>query len=309
MPTDDEGLIEEPIPAPESSNRSEPSSRALAEAVRSQAISLNDTALSRISGKRAFEPEGVHEIRLACKRLRALWQLMRPVIEPQIARSADIRLRDVAEQLSEARDMHVLSHLLFDLRDTEEALYRDTFDRAAKILALTQSLEIDEQTTRSTLLDAFKGDHEDWHSLVLPDNESVVEHGLGRTYRKARRRADTVRRTSDRMDQHRWRKWAKYLRYQLEAMGDPTPALARRLDGLRHLGSALGKRNDLHNLRHRLEECHEGDPFGAVFRSIEMRDQALGRRMAATAGELFSPTPEKFVLTLREELAPDGGDL
>ena len=60
----------------------ETSDRSLAEAMRTAALAINSATRNRIGSKEAFDPDGVHEIRVATKRLRALWQLVRPVIEP-----------------------------------------------------------------------------------------------------------------------------------------------------------------------------------------------------------------------------------
>jgi len=296
---------ETPPPIPEPA--SQLSDRSLAEAVRSIALEVNESTRRQVNAKAAFEPESIHEIRVATKRLRALWQLVRPVIEPQIARSADDRLRDAARLLAAARDAHVLADLLTQLRDTEEALYQGTFDRAATLL--DDDFNLDEQAAdlRSALLAAIDDDRESWRSLVLPDNRSLIEHGLGRAYRKTRRRAETAARTESHLDSHSWRRWVKYLRYQIEALVAAAPdEMERRAEELRALGRVLGQRNDLAVLRQRLEERGKGDPFGVVFRAIDLRDSALARGVPKVAARLFSATPEEFVVEILGEI--DGGD-
>jgi CHAD domain-containing protein len=278
-------------------------SRALAEAVQQQALEILELTRKRVSAKDAFAADSVHEIRVASKKLRALWQLMRPVIEPQIAQDADARLGSLAAVLSRSRDTQVLTELLADLRDSDEPLYRGAFDRAATLLDNPEAVELDHESTRSALLGGLDGDREEWRLLVLPDDNALIDHGLGRTYRKAWRRAETAARTGDGNDNHSWRKWAKYLRYQLERLGEPGADLGRRIASLKTLGGALGKRNDLYNLRNQLEQRHEGDPFGAVFRAIDLRDQALARRIEGVAKTLFASTPDESTTILRRELA------
>ncbi len=281
------------------------SSRALAEAVRQEALDTLARTRKRVSAKRAFTPGAIHQIRVACKRLRAMWQLVRPLIEPPIAQEADERLGARSALLARSRDTHVLEELLTELRDSDEALYRGTFDRAAILLDRPESVEFDQESTRTALLEALDRDRDAWRLLVLPDDEALVDHGLDRTYRKAWRRGETAARTGSGADNHRWRKWTKYLRYQLECLGEPGTELEHRITGLTALGSSLGKRNDLHNLRSQLEQRKGGDPFGAVFRAIDLRDQALARRIEGVAKTLYGPAPEEMTATLRRELERD----
>ena len=293
-------------PAQESAAETDGPSRCLAEAVRREALDTLTTTRKRAAAKSTFTPDAVHRVRVASKRLRAMWQLMRPVIEPQIAQDADARLGGLAAVLSRSRDTHVLADLLTDLRDSDEPIYRGAFDRAAALLDSPEGVELDQESTRTALLGGLDGDRDEWRLLVLPDDEELVDQGLGRTYRKARRRAETAARTGEGDHNHRWRKWTKYLRYQLECLGEPGTELGRRIAGLKALGGSLGKRNDLHNLRSQLEQRNQGDPFGAVFRAIDLRDQALARRVEGVAETLFALPPDEMTATLRREL--ESGD-
>ena len=277
-------------------------SRALADGVREQALAIVAEARKRVAAKNAFSPDSIHQTRVACKKLRALWQLMRPVIELQIAQDADARLGGLAGVLSASRDTQVLAELLDDLRDSDELLYRGTFDRAATLLDAAESVDLDQESTRTALLGGLDADRDEWQRLVLPDDEALFDHGLARTCRKARRRAETAARTGDGDDYHRWRKWTKYLRYQLECLGDPGIDLQFHLGELKALGSALGRRHDLHNLRSQLERYSEGDPFGAVFRAIDLRDQALALRVERVTEAIFGPTAAEMSALLKHEL-------
>lgn len=280
----------------------QPTSKALAEALRRRALDLDDETRKLIASKNAFEPEGIHQIRVATKTLRAFWQLVRPVIEPQIARAANDRLRGLAHSLAGARDTQVMAGLLTELRDAEEPLFRGTFDRAAQLFVAGDDLGEHAAALRPAMLAAIDGDRNDWKSLVLPDDRALLEHGLGRVYRKTRRRAETAARTRTHPDLHRWRRWVKYLRYQLEALFTEPPAgIAERIEDLKALGHTLGLRNDLAVLRGRLRELGHGDPFGAVYRSIDLRDQALATRIPEASQRLFESSPEEFVASVLED--------
>lgn len=282
----------------------EASDRSLAESVRARALEVAEATRTLVKSKEAFGPEGIHEIRVATKRLRAFWQLVHPLIEPQIARTANERLREIAHAVAGARDANVLRELLAELRAAEEPLYQGAFDRAAGLFA--DGFDFDEiaKELRAMMLGILDEDRKDWESLILPDNNSLVEHGLGRSYRKAARRAKTAARTDDHADNHRWRRWVKYLRYQLEAMTlEPSESLTRRIEALTILGSLLGSRNDLAILREQVEARGGGDTFGAVFRAIELRDMALRRRIAQD--RLFDLSPERFAEVVDAEIFDD----
>jgi len=288
---------------PESTMTEEPTSRTLAEAVRSRALEIDAETRRLINGKKAFEPESIHQIRVSTKTLRALWQLVRPVIEPQIARNANDRLRELAHSLAAARDARVLADLLADLREADEILYHGTFDRAAKLFVDEDDLGDHAAALRPAMLAAIDSDRDDWRLLVLPDDRALVEHGLGRAYRKTRRRAETAQRTGSHPDFHRWRRWVKYLRYQFEALFEVAPTgIGERIEDLRTLGRTLGVRNDLAVLRGRLRELGGGDPFGAVFRAIDLRDQALATRTPEVSARLFELTPEAFVAAVQSDV-------
>lgn len=302
-------MHEDEIPLPEPEPVGTPVDRSFAEAVRTVALDANEAARGMANARDAFEAESIHQLRVSSKRLRALWQLVRPVIQPQIARAANERLRDMARLLAATRDTQVLSDLLADLRDSEEPLYHAAFDRAGAVLPNAPALEGQAEVVRTAMLEALNADRDEWRSLVLPDNDSLIEHGLGRSYRKTRRRAETAGRTESHEDNHRLRRWVKYLRYQLEALKEvPAEDLARRVEMLHKLGSVLGKRNDLALLRERLIEHGEGDPFGVVFRAIELRDRAFARTMPEAVAQLFRDTPEEFVAVIQSELEAVGSE-
>jgi CHAD domain-containing protein len=296
-------MHDDETPLPEPATESALASRFLAEAVRSRALEINTETRKRISAKKAFEHESVHQIRVSSKILRALWQLVRPVIEPQIARNANERLRELAHSLAGARDAEVMANLMAELREADEPLYRASFDRAAKLFVEPDDLADHAAELRPAMLAAIDGDRDDWRQLVLPDDHSLIEHGLGRTYRKTRRRAETAGRTKVHPDLHRWRRWVKYLRYQLESLFElPPSGIAERVEDLKALGTVLGQRNDLAVLRGRLKELGGGDTFGAVFRSIDLRDQALATRIPEVSARLFDHTPEGFVAVVKSDI-------
>jgi CHAD domain-containing protein len=312
MLEDERSLTEEPT-AVESPSDDPPDvvrpKRLLADTVRTRALEIGDEARKRIASKAAFEPEGIHDTRVDTKALRALWQLMRPVIEPQIARAAGDRLRELAHALAAARDEQITLELLADLRAADEPLYHGSFDRATALFDPSLDLAEHEAALRPAMLAAIDSDRADWKTLVLPDDQSLLEHGLGRAYRKTLRRAKTANRTRAHTDLHAWRRWVKYLRYQLEALfPEPSEEIAARIEGLRGLGKTLGLRNDLAVLRERLRERGGGDPFGAVFRAIDLRDKALATRIPEVAKHQFGDSPEEFVAAIEREASSHGSE-
>jgi CHAD domain-containing protein len=89
--------------------------------VRRIAQSQMDNALEHLRADLTAEPEAVHEIRKATKKVRGLLRLIRPIFDD--ARAEDKVLRDAARQISGLRDAQVM---------------RQTFDGLAKALPTPQ---------------------------------------------------------------------------------------------------------------------------------------------------------------------------
>lgn len=93
----------------------------LVKGVRRIAAEQLANAAARLQGD--SDPEsGVHEARKSLKRTRALLRLVRPGLGEARFRHLNVQLRDVARQLSAARDRDVVRRLLLSLSDAKPSV-------------------------------------------------------------------------------------------------------------------------------------------------------------------------------------------
>jgi CHAD domain-containing protein len=97
------------------------------------------------------DPEDVHQMRVATRRLRAALQVLGPLVAPKIARAFRRQLRDVAAALGDVRDRDVfLGHV------REYAGARDEAQRE-ELSALTNALEREQRSASKRLLKRIDG--------------------------------------------------------------------------------------------------------------------------------------------------------
>jgi CHAD domain-containing protein len=154
----------------------------------------------------------------------------------------------------------------------------------------------------------------------LPDlvnDDALLDQGLARTYRRARRLAMQADSEADIELIHNWRKWVKYLHYQLEILmpAGPPDLLIHRMERLNSLGKVLGERNDLHNLLREVDKQQGGissEKRKSIRQAVSLarqRDKGLQERCEHRRRQLFGNSAAKFVAKMREQLLWDGQSL
>lgn len=206
-------------------------------------------------------PEGVHQVRVAVRRLRAHMSTFGPVIAGAGADDIKARLKWLARELDEARDLDVF---IADVWRPAAAAHHDLTGMAAFGRALLSgqtraygrvAAAIDSAAFRRLMLDATAwAQLGDWTTAEAnaPRRDSpardFVSHRLDRRRRRilkaGRRLADL-----DRADRHRVRIQAKILRYAVEDLGalftDHPRRRERLTAALKALQDSLGALNDL----------------------------------------------------------------
>jgi CHAD domain-containing protein len=222
-----------------------------------------------------LDADTIHQLRVCCKRLRALLQLYRPYTGHQRLRQLDQQIRLIAKSLAGRRDLHVQQQLISQLaRDLERPL----------------SPALNSQLLQSS------GNH----SLVAADNERIIAAfaailsdwphcdsgrrdawaaGLART----RKRARSLARRACNSDQdalfHRCRKWTKYYLYQLEQLHDSRLPASSEMQTLARLGEQLGQLQDLCNLEAQLQTLAPDQESEALAEQLEKRKGRCKRRI------------------------------
>lgn len=251
--------------------------------------------------------KSIHQARVSIKRLCSQWQLIRPAVGKERTKAAIGELKQTARHLARARDAHVLSKTLERLRKRREA----PSDREV-LEAIRHALEAEFGATGSATqapvdwravregLEAERDRWRRWRPKSGP--KGLIEAGLRRLFHKAHRTGRKALRSERPEDFHAWRKWVKYLLYQVEAIGALRPErsvdvkLIGRLD---RLGDVLGKHHDLFVLAAAVERIPaiHGDPvrFGS-FRAIVTREADRMRgRAAELSKRIFGSSAKRFV--------------
>jgi CHAD domain-containing protein len=209
---------------------------------------------------RLHEPESIHDMRVASRRIRSTLGTFRRLFDAERARDLEDRLRDLGAQLGKARDSEVLlERLLAALEEVPQ-----TFVLGPVRRRLQEELRGEYLRSRAAALE-FMGSAA--YATLLDDLMAFVRNGFiggGRTDMSARdvlpklvrrrqrklvRRVDTAdhSETGDERDQalHQARKAAKQARYAAEVATPPLGrAMARSAKRAKRIQEILGEHHD-----------------------------------------------------------------
>lgn len=144
--------------------------------LRQQALTTHQRCEKLLAGKQPLSSKEVHALRVASKRLRADWQVLKPLLKDNLAEEANRTLRDTAASLRQARDLKVMAETLQKL--AEQARGKDTRralgDGYQQLFAELPDTAVVAKKTAS-LRAAFEQDQQRWQALELKiDRENLV---------------------------------------------------------------------------------------------------------------------------------------
>jgi CHAD domain-containing protein len=265
--------------------------------VRRVGLAQFDRAIAGLAGPDLGE--GVHTVRKALKRLRALLALVRVPLGKAETRRADVALRDTGRRLAEARDAGVLVETLDGLGADPEGMGVLRSELIAeRDLAFMRG--VGDPGIRAVVIGVLEEARDDWAGeprgaafAGMPD--AAIEEGLRRTYRRGRRRMAGALDEGSEVDFHEWRKAVKALRYQLETLSTAWPEVVGAMAGTAdELGEILGTEHDLAVLGATIEERHPAcrdallERVTLARRSLQAASRSLGERV-------FAEEPTAFV--------------
>ncbi|MDT8399732.1 MAG: CHAD domain-containing protein [Pseudomonadales bacterium] len=204
-------------------------------------------------------PDTIHRFRVAGKKLRAWLRLIRPAIGRDRWRLLDHALRDDARTLAGRRDREVMLKTLKRLQaDSKKAEQREACAR------LGACLQVEEVTGTAAGDRAGKQTSPAGADTLIQlkrlsrmaHRPDIIARGLRKTWQRGRRwQKKAAAEDASFSDLHRFRKWVKYLDYQLHFSGLDASGkghvLHRQLD---QLASRLGWIHDLVVLRKALKQ-------------------------------------------------------
>lgn len=253
--------------------------------------------------------EAVHEVRKRLKRVRALLRLIRSAFGKRAYHVENTAYRDVARPLTRVRDAGVLIATLDKVCHSDELPNSDACSTIRQtLIAREQEIircELLEQhaaeTAASALRDAL--DRVDQWALA-GHGWTVLGPGVKRVYRSGRKAGATAQRAPTVENLHEWRKQAKYLRHQLEALRPVWPGVLDDLaDKAHELGNLLGDDHDLAVLRDELEDAQRypvREALAALEQVMAKRRFALQRRAREIGRDLYALRPGAFTDRLEE---------
>ena len=216
------------------------------------------------------DPEYIHQMRVATRRLRAALRLFRPLLPPQLEAALLPPLRERMSLLGAARDMDVL---LGEIAAPVMNSLRDEPRLAALVGVITERRHRQRQTATHDLRGPkfgqfvlLAGDllHQPpFDPPAAADGASLAAFANGRIRRLRRKVLQLARaaNTDDPASLHALRIGIKRLRYALEffvPLGRGK-SLAKKLEHLARLQDTLGQINDLANAGRLLMDCADED--------------------------------------------------
>ena len=245
----------------------------------------------------------IHRIRVDIKRLRAWIRLVRDEEDAVGLRGIDRDLRDIMKKLSTRRDRQVLMESLKWLEKKADKDTKQTSLRAIRshIETGTGRITVDWANIKTALMQVL--DTLKQHTQKF-DSMHMVRDGLQRTYKRAAKSGDKA--FSGKIDPevvHEFRKWAKYLFYQLEVIQAAYPELYKEaLDNLEDLGDRLGRYHDLILVKEKLVQVPVKKKYADAAKRLDLmiedRMRKLLRRANRLYSKVFSASSSKFVMDL-----------
>lgn len=276
---------------------------AVSDAITRVAEELVAAVSSKVDDPTLTADRRIHEVRKACKRMRALLRAVRPALKESVYAAENARYRDLARLAGSARDAKVVLDS-FDLLVGDEP---QSLARAAGLRAqLAASVQArGTQSNPNAALDAIRPQLvEAWEAAgdwnARGSGFGLVGRGVGDTYARGRRAFERVyaQPTAERF--HEWRKLAKYGLYQTELLRGiwKGPMRARR-KAFAELGEDLGREHDLHVLRGELLELGGGDQLADLIRELDAERERIRVRCRQQGERLYAESPRAHRRRLR----------
>jgi CHAD domain-containing protein len=250
--------------------------------------------------------EDIHQVRVQCKRLRALLRLLKPVTDEGLIARENARLRDAARALSEFRDAYVAG-------ETLKRVFEDSSPRRMRDAAVLLGVKRDRKpkgNLETALVDFARDVRQVMAELrklpIAARGWAALAPGLQRSYQRARKSFQKCRKHGGGYHGdafHEWRKHVKDMTYQLEFLDNLGPGdVKRQRKDFRRLGTLLGDDHDYvvfaAQVGEREKHYQHLASFQPVRKRLRRRLKELRAREFALAGPLFSDSPEEWIARL-----------
>lgn len=252
--------------------------------------------------------EGVHQARKTIKRIRAVLRLVREPLGKKVYKRENQFYRDVARDLSGARDSYVLLKTLDKLvKRHKEQIDRRRIRPIRTYLQKqyeAQQAQFDETVVAQTLGQLATAQKRLSMLTVSEEGFDALQDGLRRVYSGGRVQMWMARKHPRAEHFHEWRKNVKYMWHQLELvhpMWEPTMAVFT--EELHALADDLGDEHDYAVLRQTLlelpQEVGDGEVIYLLSRLIEAERTQLQRAAFRRGARIYAEDTRAFLLRLQ----------
>lgn len=239
-----------------------------------QRIAMQQTELALDAAQsRGDVPERVHEIRKACKRVRALLRLVRPALGDSYTLE-NARFRDIGRTISDLRDSQSSLECYDKLMDRfDEQVDRQHFSPIRRYLTMRYQEQEDDQAAErlqqvANQLDTARESIVTW--TLDKQGAEAWAGGVARTYKRARKGMKKAEKKPSADNFHDWRKRVKYHRHHAELLRPMFPSLLKgRAKAAHELTDLLGDAHDLDVLK---DAVAPSDGAGDPQRLVEMQE-------------------------------------
>ncbi len=243
-----------------------------------------DAILAYDPGVRRGEPESVHKMRVATRRLRSTLRTFRKAFDPERAEFLKPELKWLAGQLGEVRDGQVLEGKLLAAVEQEGPEFAPVADR------IREHLDAKVEAGRRALADDLNGERY-LRMLAAIDDLVATTTGTGDGVKRVRKALEKADRLLDEAtlageDEplHEARKAYKQARYAVEVFAaDAGRPGAKLTDRLTDLQDVLGVHQDSVVAREILRELAHEAPDAFPYGILHARQEQVGRN---TLGDL-----------------------
>ena len=241
-------------------------------------IGLRDSGDDKVSGT-----QGVHSLRIRCKKLRGLLRLPQPLMG-EVFVLEDQRIREAAKQLAGNRDRQVLAKTIASFGGSDWQADKQQYSVSKQDLEWSRRILIN-------CLEAI----DDW-PLDLHGFYDIAP-GFARTYRKSLGAWERVVSLQSDHNFHRLRRWGKYHWYHIRILERLNkPVLRKRRKRLRKLQLALGDAHDLTLLQAFLRSEENADEH--LLEHVRRRKKELYEQAIKTGRKIFSVPASELVAGL-----------
>ena len=273
------------------------------EGLRRIAIGRLDHARDRLDAA-VDDPEAVHEARKDLKKLRSVLRLLRKRVGDDEYRRENAYARDTGRMLAGARDAQVRLETLDELIASgavpaePPAEFRARLERDVRAQAAARQRAREAEARLAAARERARA----WR--VAGEGWDAVGPGIGRSYRRGRKRmANAVERPTVE-NLHEWRKRVKDLWYHLRLISPAWPRVIEALAEEAHvLSERLGDDHDLAVLAGSARDNHDAfaDPaeLDALLDAIARRRAELQSDAVAIGHRLYADEPAAFVSRTR----------